>query len=104
MIHRDALPAAVAELDGAQRTTLGRLADALDALEPARWSGEQLQAVIFQAAQEAALPAGRAFAALYAAFLGTRSGPRVGWLLAALDRDFVMRRLREAAAADTLPA
>ncbi len=104
VIHRDALPAAVAELDGAQRTTLGRLADALDALEPARWSGEQLQAVIFQAAQEAALPAGRAFAALYAAFLGTRSGPRAGWLLAALDRDFVMRRLREAAAADTLPA
>ena len=38
-----------------------------------------------------------AFAAIYLAFLGRPSGPRAGWLLAALDRDFVIGRLREAA-------
>ena len=42
--------------------------------------------------------------ALYLAFLGRPSGPRAGALLAAQDRDFVIGRLREAAAADTLPA
>jgi lysyl-tRNA synthetase, class I len=104
VVHRDALPEAAAGLDAAQHRLLGSLADALGALGAAEWSGEQLQAATFQAAQEKDVPAGRAFGALYAAFLGQGSGPRAGWLLAALDRDFVIQRLREAAAADTLPA
>ncbi len=50
--------------------------------------------------RQGARPAGRrAFAAIYLAFLGRPSGPRAGWLLAALDRDFVVGRLREAAGA-----
>jgi lysyl-tRNA synthetase class I len=39
-----------------------------------------------------------AFAALYLAFLGRPNGPRAGWLLASLDRDFVIERLRQAGA------
>ena len=100
-IHRDGLPPAAAELDDAQRDLLARLADALAG---SAWTGEALQAAIFAAATGAQLPAGRAFAALYLAFLGQPNGPRAGWLLASLDRDFVIGRLREAAAADTLPA
>jgi lysyl-tRNA synthetase class 1 len=99
-VQRDVVPAAVAELDGAQRATLDVLADALAS---APWDGEALQAAIFDAARSANLPPGRAFAALYAAFLGQSNGPRAGWLLASLDRDFVVERLRDAAAADTLP-
>jgi lysyl-tRNA synthetase class 1 len=38
-----------------------------------------------------------AFGAIYLAFLGKASGPQAGWFLAALDRDFVVGRLREAA-------
>jgi lysyl-tRNA synthetase class I len=45
------------------------------------------------------LPNGKAFAALYAAFLGRTNGPRAGWLLASLDPEFVIVRLREAAGA-----
>ena len=40
----------------------------------------------------------RAFASLYAAFLGRTNGPRAGWLLAALDPALVATRLRAAAA------
>ena len=40
------------------------------------------------------LPPGRAFGALYVAFLGRPNGPRAGWLLASLDPTFVVRRLR----------
>ena len=94
-MQRDGLPAAAAELDDRQRAYLGSLAPALAAAE---WNGEALQAAIFATATEHDLPAGRAFAALYLAFLGRTSGPRAGWLLAALDRDFVLGRLREAAA------
>ena len=43
--------------------------------------------------------AGRAFAAIYRAFLGRANGPRAGWLLAGLEPSFVISRLREAAVA-----
>jgi lysyl-tRNA synthetase class 1 len=103
-VQRDALPNAAADLDEAQRDVLSRLADVASALDGGGWTGEALQAAIFSAAQEAGAPAGRAFTALYAAFLGQPHGPRAGWLLASLDRDFVIARLREAATADTLTA
>jgi lysyl-tRNA synthetase class 1 len=90
------LPDAAAELDEAQRTYLATLRPALEA---AAWDGEAVQAAIFGTAKESGLPFGRAFAALYLAFLGRTSGPRAGWLLAALDRSFVLDRLRDAAGA-----
>ena len=94
VIHRNRLPSAVAELDPEQRVTLALLADRLEAID---WSGEAIQAAIFDAAREAGSGAGQAFAALYRAFLGQPSGPRAGWLLASLEREFVRERLREAA-------
>ena len=66
-------------------------------MEAGDWDGETVQAAIFATATALGLPAGRAFIAIYLAFLGRPSGPRAGWLLAALDREFVIRRLREAA-------
>jgi lysyl-tRNA synthetase class 1 len=36
------------------------------------------------------------FRALYLAFLGRERGPRLGWFLEALSRDFVIRRMLEA--------
>jgi lysyl-tRNA synthetase class 1 len=98
---QDAVPAAVAELPAEQRAYLGALAEALAA---AGWTGDAVQAEIFRVAQERDLKAGQAFGALYQAFLGKPNGPRAGALLAAQDRAFVVARLREAAAADTLPA
>jgi lysyl-tRNA synthetase class 1 len=95
-VRHDALPDAAGELDDRQRLMLEALADAIAFTD---WTGEALQAAIFDAARLHELPAGRAFAALYAAFLGQSSGPRAGWLLASLDRDFVVGRLRDAAAA-----
>jgi lysyl-tRNA synthetase, class I len=95
-VARDALPEAAAALDDEQR----RYVDALrEALAEAAWDGETVQAAIFSTASSNGLQPGRAFAALYLAFLGRESGPRAGWLLAALERDFVTARLREAAVA-----
>jgi len=36
-----------------------------------------------------------AFSAIYLSILGKDSGPQAGWLLAALDRDFVIKRVNE---------
>jgi lysyl-tRNA synthetase class 1 len=95
-VRRDAMPETVADLAPDQRAFLTALADALAAVPATEWVGEGLQSAIFAAAQERGLGAGAGFAALYAAFLGRPSGPRAGWLLASLDRPFVVERLRAA--------
>ena len=98
---RDALPDGAASLTSEDRDFLAALADRVPAADA---DGEAWQSAIFATATERELPAGRAFKALYLAFLGRSNGPRAGWLLASLDREFVVDRLREAAAAATLSA
>ena len=101
---QDQLPDEVGGLSPAQRSFLASLADRLADPGYMTWSGDALQTAVFEAAREGDLPAGQAFAALYAAFLGRPNGPRAGWLLASLEREFVVTRLREAATAGTLTA
>ncbi|MBM4408179.1 MAG: lysine--tRNA ligase [Chloroflexi bacterium] len=101
----DDLPAEAARLGEDQRLFLGALALRVDEGTP--HAGAEWQAAIFAVATSAGLPAGRAFGALYLAFLGRTNGPRAGWLLASLDPGFVARRLREAAGwrpAEAVPA
>ena len=92
---QEGLPREVAALGEDQRLYLGALALRAEEEHPA--SGEAWQALIFSVASGAAIPQGRAFGALYFAFLGRPNGPRAGWLLASLSPEFVLRRLRDAA-------
>jgi lysyl-tRNA synthetase class 1 len=91
---RQTLPEEAASLDSDQREFLAALAERLHSIQP---GGDAWQAAIFETGAALGLPAGRAFEALYRSFLGRPNGPRAGWLLASLDRDFVVRRLRDAA-------
>ena len=94
-VREDAPPEEARALGEEQRLYLGALALAADVRRPP--SGEAWQNLIFEVAGEAALPAGRAFGALYLAFLGRPNGPRAGWLLASLPFAFVLERLRAVA-------
>jgi lysyl-tRNA synthetase class 1 len=96
-VRHDALPTEAETLDADQRAYLASLADAVVAEPPS--GGDAWQAAIYAASEAAGLSPGRAFAALYLAFLGRTNGPRAGWLLAGLDPAFVIARLREAAGA-----
>ena len=90
-----ALPDAAKALAPEQKRFLGLLARAL---EPGM-TGEQIHTLVYDLTKEAGLAKGAAgFEAIYQAFLGQRKGPRAGWFLAFLDRDFVRKRLAEAAA------
>jgi lysyl-tRNA synthetase, class I len=95
-IRSDAVPDETAKLDPAQKAWLAALAAAAESEKPV--SGSAWQTLIFRVASETGLPSGKAFGALYAAFLGRDNGPRAGWLLASLERAFVVERLRAAAA------
>jgi len=107
------LPAVAADLDAMDRAFLAALLERAKELAsnpdgvagPAvAADGDAWQAAIFETASEGGLKAGRAFRALYLAFLGRPNGPRAGWLLAKLEPTFVVARLREAAGEATLPA
>jgi len=94
VIQRDAVPAEVGGLDETQKAYFAALASAAEGSRPG--SGEAWQALIFRVATDTGLASGRAFGALYAAFLGRSNGPRAGWMLASLDLGFVIERLRAA--------
>ncbi len=94
-VRREALPPEATALGEDQRVFLGGLAIAAEKTHPE--GGDAWQDVLFRVAGEAGLPAGRAFGAVYMAFLGRPNGPRAGWLLASLDPGFVVGRLRAAA-------
>ncbi len=96
-VQHDAVPAEAVALEPDERAFLTALADAVAATAPS--GGDAWQTAIFAAASQTGLAAGRAFGALYVAFLGRTNGPRAGWLLASLDPAFVVVRLREAAEA-----
>jgi lysyl-tRNA synthetase class 1 len=113
IVVQPTLPPEAATLDALDRAFLAALSERAKELttDPdglagpaAAADGEAWQAAIFETATEGGIKAGRAFRALYLAFLGRPNGPRAGWLLAKLDGEFVVARLREAAAGGTLPA
>ncbi len=93
-VRSEAVPADVASLEPPQRAYLAALADAAEAETPV--AGDAWQDLIFRTAEQTDVASGWAFEALYRAFLGRPNGPRAGWLLASLDRGFVLGRLREA--------
>ena len=95
-VRTEAVPAAAAELTVTQRAYLAALADAGGSGRPS--AGDAWQTLIFETAKGQNVPGRDAFEALYRAFLGRPNGPRAGWLLASLDHEFVIRRLRDAAA------
>ena len=94
MTVREALPAEAAALVDDQRAFLADLGQRAGAAAPR--GGDAWQNLIFTTATDRELPPGRAFEALYLAFLGRPNGPRAGWLLASLDVAFVLERLGEA--------
>ncbi len=102
-IVRDRLPELAAELTDDMRAFLGAIADEAERDWPT--SGESWQNLIFRVAANLGMATNRrSFAAIYTAFLGRENGPRAGWILAAEpDREFVLDRLR-AAAAPQVPA
>ncbi len=96
-VDYDTMPAMVAELTDAQRTYLAALANAAEPQTVV--GGEAWQSLIFDTARAMELKPGDAFGSIYRSFLGRANGPRAGWLLASLNAAFVIKRLRQAAAA-----
>jgi lysyl-tRNA synthetase class 1 len=80
------------EFDDETRAAFDGLADAVESGA----SPDEIQNAVFETAREHDLGVGGFFSDGYRLFLGQDSGPKLGPLLAALDREFVVERLRSA--------
>lgn len=84
---QDSLPDAAKNLPGTSKAALKALHEYISSKD-AMPSGEELHAELHKSKE---------FKAIYLSFLGKESGPKAGWFLSVLDRDFVLTRLAEAA-------
>ncbi|HCR52075.1 TPA: lysine--tRNA ligase [Candidatus Kaiserbacteria bacterium] len=80
-------------LSDAQKKALTSLAGYLEVER----TGEELHARLHEMKTEVPIAPKDLFQALYRIFLNRDSGPKAGWFLAGLSRDFVVARLHEAA-------
>ncbi len=83
---QDSLPEVAKTLTPTQKTALAEVLRYIEA-SPAMPNGEELQAKLHELKE---------FKAIYLAFLAKESGPKAGWFLSVLPKDFVLKRLEEA--------
>ena len=83
---QDTLPETARSLTDSQRSALASLAQYIEERSTMP-GGEELHAKLHELKE---------FKAVYVAFLGKDHGPKAGWFLSSLPRDFVLTRLREA--------
>lgn len=86
------LPEAVATLSDMQVSALRVLSEKIE--EAGTTDGQTLHELIHSVREETGLTPKEFFGAIYVAFLGKDSGPKVGWFLSTLSREFLLKRLR----------
>lgn len=90
---QDTLPTAVKEFTPTQHQVLGDIATFLNAHPEA--DGQAIHTELHELRKRSGLEAKDFFGALYIAILGKTSGPKAGWFLSVLKRDFLLERLTE---------
>ena len=86
------LPEASGALTEAQQSALKLLSDKIESLESI--DGQILHELIHEVKAQSGLTPQEFFGAIYTVFLGKNSGPKVGWFLSTLKKDFLVQRLR----------
>ncbi|MCA9363428.1 lysine--tRNA ligase [Candidatus Kaiserbacteria bacterium] len=89
---QDSLPEIAGTLTEEQKVSVSKLADKIS--ETDTLDGQQLHELIHEVKDESGLSPKEFFSTIYKLFLGKESGPKVGWFLSTLDRDFIVNRLR----------
>ena len=94
---QDTLPEAAQHLSAVQKKALNTLHDHI-ASSPAMPSGEDLHHFLHGLKESEPIAPAELFSAIYLAFLGKPMGPKAGWFLSVLPKEFVEKRLHEAGA------
>lgn len=89
---QETLPPQVKSFTKEQKQALAILADKIER----GMAAQEIHDSMYKVAQDAGIDSKKVFEAVYSALLGLKSGPRAGHFLASLERDFVVKRFREA--------
>jgi lysyl-tRNA synthetase class 1 len=93
----DEVPADImVKLDDKQKKMLKIVAERFSELD--KWQGEEIHNIVHTTAKELEVSAKAAFKAFYLILIGKDRGPRLGYFLSTLDKEFVLNRLQEASA------
>ncbi|MBV9349622.1 MAG: lysine--tRNA ligase [Patescibacteria group bacterium] len=92
-LAEDGVPESAKNLSEAQKKALGEVREALRSNQDL--TGSDFHALLHEIRQASPLSAQEFFGALYLSFLGKPSGPKAGWFLGILPREFVLHRLDE---------
>lgn len=88
------LPEITKDLNSVQKQFLASLSNFLR--ENADCSGEDIQGFIHEQKRNLGVEPKEVFQSIYYSILGRESGPKAGWLLESLERDFLIKRFSEA--------
>jgi lysyl-tRNA synthetase class 1 len=91
---QESTPEVAKNLSEVQKKALSMLKDFISA-SPTMPSGEDMHAKLHALKEEATISPADLFSAIYLAFLGKGYGPKAGWFLSVLDKNFVLKRLEE---------
>lgn len=90
---QQSLPDGVFDFSDSQKGALVTLAEYIEKNE--HITGEEMHTKLHELRSESGLEARDFFSALYISILGKTHGPKAGWFLSVLDRDFIIKRFRE---------
>lgn len=90
------LPPEAASLSAKQKEALGTLRSFIE--ETTDLNGEVLHSKLHEIKTNLSLTPAEFFGPIYMSILGKASGPKAGWFLSVLPRDFLLKRLAEASA------
>ena len=91
---QEELPVVAGELTDIQKEFLSNLVNELEQLND--WEGEKVHGAIHSIVKSSENFAPRdCFQAIYKIFLAKENGPQAGWFLSALDKEFVIKRIKD---------
>lgn len=89
---QESVPVVTANLSEKQKSALALLAEKIEQADTT--DGAKLHELIHEVKESSGLNPKEFFTAIYLAFLGKESGPKVGWFLSTLDKHFLVERLQ----------
>lgn len=90
-IVKKTLPDEAKKLSEKQKEFLAKISSEIDK----EWQPEDFQENLYEWAKEIDLPSKEAFSVIYISLLGKNHGPKAGWLILSLEKDFVKKRFQE---------
>ncbi|MAF59610.1 lysine--tRNA ligase [bacterium] len=92
-LQKDSIPESAKNLSKEVKELLNQLLIYIEANE--KLDGGELHHEIHRIRKESSVEPAELFSAIYLSFLGKESGPKAGWFLSVLERDFLISRLKE---------